>query len=225
MPSREPDRRRAGEAAADRFGGGQRRDHAVPGPPQPARSDRLRDSRGSAKRVDEPAECRLDLDLDDEPGRCDSAEARAGAGVEPDDRENVDRRRPAHGPAESTKTPWPPTIRPARCCPSGRCTRVLLVTQGNLFLQKALEVNPLVELTTTKQLPANYAGGVVHVFHRLVPEKLPPGNSLVVDPRAVATSGRSAGDSKIRSSRSRTPIRHSCSTCDWITSCFPRPGS
>jgi len=68
--------------------------------------------------------------------------------------------------------------------PKREIQRVLLVSPGNLFLQKAMEANPLVELKTTKELPPSYEAGVVHVFHRLVPEKLPPGPSFVVDPRA-----------------------------------------
>jgi len=55
--------------------------------------------------------------------------------------------------------------------------------QGNLFLQKVLEANPLVKLTVGKELPADPAGaGTVQVFHRAVPAKIPPGPVLVVDP-------------------------------------------
>jgi hypothetical protein len=53
---------------------------------------------------------------------------------------------------------------------------------GNLFLQKVLEANPLVRLTTSKKLPDGYPAGAVKVFHREVPATLPPGNVLVVDP-------------------------------------------
>lgn len=53
---------------------------------------------------------------------------------------------------------------------------------GNLFLQKVLEANPLVRLTTSKQLPKEFAAGSVTVFHRETPAKLPPGPVLVVDP-------------------------------------------
>lgn len=54
--------------------------------------------------------------------------------------------------------------------------------QGNLFLQKVLEANPLVRLTTSKELPKTFASGSVTVFHRETPAKLPPGAVLVVDP-------------------------------------------
>jgi hypothetical protein len=53
---------------------------------------------------------------------------------------------------------------------------------GNLFLQKVLEANPLVRLTTSKEMPKLFADGAVKVFHREVPAKLPPGPVLVVDP-------------------------------------------
>jgi hypothetical protein len=55
---------------------------------------------------------------------------------------------------------------------------------GNLFLQKVLEANPLVRLTTSRQMPKEFAAGVVSVFHREVPVKLPPGQVLVVDPES-----------------------------------------
>lgn len=66
--------------------------------------------------------------------------------------------------------------------PQRTAQRVLLVSPGNLFLQKALEANPLVKLKTTKTLPEKYEAGVVHVFHRLVPTIMPTGPSLVIDP-------------------------------------------
>ncbi len=53
--------------------------------------------------------------------------------------------------------------------------------QGNLFLQKVLEANPLVRLTTSRELPKQFATNVT-VFHRETPAKLPPGAVLVVDP-------------------------------------------
>jgi hypothetical protein len=54
--------------------------------------------------------------------------------------------------------------------------------QGNLFLQKVLEANPLTRLTTSKDLPKEFAAGTVTVFHRETPVKLPAGSVLVVDP-------------------------------------------
>lgn len=59
---------------------------------------------------------------------------------------------------------------------------VLLVTEGNFFLQKVFEANPLVELQTLKELPEAWPTDTLIVLHRLVPEVLPPGDLLVIDP-------------------------------------------
>jgi hypothetical protein len=59
---------------------------------------------------------------------------------------------------------------------------VYLVTDGNLFLEKVFEANPLAKLTVTKELPKDVPGNAVVVFHRKVPEKLPGGNVFVIDP-------------------------------------------
>jgi hypothetical protein len=53
---------------------------------------------------------------------------------------------------------------------------------GNLFLQKVLEANPLVRLTTSKELPKSMPPAAVYVFHREVPAQLPPGQVFVIDP-------------------------------------------
>lgn len=56
---------------------------------------------------------------------------------------------------------------------------------GNLFLQKVLEANSLVQLTTSrKELPKEFAAGAIKVFYKDTPAVLPPGNVLVVDPQA-----------------------------------------
>jgi len=59
---------------------------------------------------------------------------------------------------------------------------VLLVTSGNLFLQKVFEVNPLVKLTVASEAPDKIPAGTVVVFHRITPEKLPAGQVFVIDP-------------------------------------------
>jgi hypothetical protein len=74
-----------------------------------------------------------------------------------------------------------------------------LVTPGNLFLEKVFEAIPLVDLDVVKvtkeaiegaratQKQANGATGpAVRVFHRKLPEVLPAGNVLVIEPE---TSG------------------------------------
>jgi hypothetical protein len=60
---------------------------------------------------------------------------------------------------------------------------VLLVSEpGNLFVAKVLEANPLVQLGIRRKLPETTPAGTVMVYHRQVPNPLPPGNVLVIDP-------------------------------------------
>ncbi len=61
---------------------------------------------------------------------------------------------------------------------------VTLVTEGNLFLEKVFEANPLVDLTTAKATPSPLKPGIT-VFHKGVPAKLPPGPVLVIEPTAA----------------------------------------
>jgi hypothetical protein len=61
---------------------------------------------------------------------------------------------------------------------------VALVTEGNLFLEKVFEAIPLVELSVARQFPSRQAPlhtGVT-VYHRKVPAVLPPGRVLVIEP-------------------------------------------
>lgn len=59
---------------------------------------------------------------------------------------------------------------------------VTLVTEGNLFLEKVFEANPLVKLTVVKQPPAETTPGSITVFHRQTPQRLPPGLVWAIDP-------------------------------------------
>jgi hypothetical protein len=60
---------------------------------------------------------------------------------------------------------------------------VTLVTKGNLFLEKVFEANAGVKLTVVKAPPkAAPAAGTLTVFHRDLPETLPPGPVLVIQP-------------------------------------------
>jgi hypothetical protein len=60
--------------------------------------------------------------------------------------------------------------------------KVLIVSKGNLFLQKVFQANPLVQVSLTKELPTAYPADHIVVFHGMVPEQLPSGNILVIDP-------------------------------------------
>ncbi len=62
---------------------------------------------------------------------------------------------------------------------------VLLVSEtGNLFVAKVLEANPLVQLSLIRALVADAPAvpGRITVYHRQVPNPLPPGPTLVIDP-------------------------------------------
>ena len=59
---------------------------------------------------------------------------------------------------------------------------VLLVTSGNLFLQKVFEVNPLVKLTVVAEAPSVIPPGTVVVYHRVTPDKIPAGQVFLIDP-------------------------------------------
>ncbi|MFO0943007.1 MAG: VWA domain-containing protein, partial [Pirellulales bacterium] len=62
--------------------------------------------------------------------------------------------------------------------------KVLVVSPGNLFLQKVFQANQLVKLTATKELPTEWPVDTIVVCHKLVPEKLPEGKILIIDPES-----------------------------------------
>jgi hypothetical protein len=60
--------------------------------------------------------------------------------------------------------------------------KVLIVSPGNLFVQKVFEANPLAQVSVTRELPTMWPTDSLIVLHRLIPEQLPPTNLLVLDP-------------------------------------------
>ena len=66
--------------------------------------------------------------------------------------------------------------------PEQKVQNVLIVTEGNLFLRKVFEANPLVNVKTVTEMPETFPKDTLIVFHRLVPKVLPPGDVFVVDP-------------------------------------------
>ena len=141
---------------------------------------------------DEPVECRLELDLNGdvvdvvplklEPdGRWAQVFEKTSADGGRLRRPNQPARR-AGGRQRGLRDPAQARVQP-----------VTLVTDGNLFLEKVFEAIPLVRLSVTKELPQGpVRGGRFTVFHRKVPDALPAGPVLVIDPAIRATSGRSA---------------------------------
>ncbi|MFO0999000.1 MAG: VWA domain-containing protein [Planctomycetaceae bacterium] len=65
--------------------------------------------------------------------------------------------------------------------PARKPQKVLLVTQGNLFLQKVFEANPLVEVTVRKDFPEQWPTDSIIVLHGLLPPTLPSGNVFAID--------------------------------------------
>lgn len=66
--------------------------------------------------------------------------------------------------------------------PDREVRNVLLVTPGNLFLQKVFESNPLVDIKVVRKLPDAWPQNTLIVMHQLVPERIPAGDVLIVDP-------------------------------------------
>jgi von Willebrand factor type A domain/Aerotolerance regulator N-terminal len=67
--------------------------------------------------------------------------------------------------------------------PPREIQEVLIVTPGNLFLQKAFEANPLVRVTVRNEFPEIWPTDGIIVLHRQVPEQLPAGDLFIVDPQ------------------------------------------
>jgi von Willebrand factor type A domain/Aerotolerance regulator N-terminal len=141
----------------------------------------------------EPASCRLELDLDDDPidvvplnlqpGERNTQVFEKTSAAGGHLRAHIDRDDAL--PADNTA--W--AILPRR-----QRQRVVLFTPGNLFLEKVFEAMPLVDLEVKKvedRLPVPAAPGrpasgaltPITVYHRRVPEVLPPGPVLVIEPQ------------------------------------------
>ena len=133
---------------------------------------------------DIPVECRLSIDLNDNPldvvplrlaadgtwthvfEQTLSDGGRLAATLEHDDALPADNRAWALLPARATQP-------------------VLLVApEPDLFLEKAFEASPHVALNVARQAPAVLPPGTIVVYHRQIPARLPPGPVFVIDPAA-----------------------------------------
>ena len=130
---------------------------------------------------DQPVECRFEVELNDEP--IDVVPLKLAAGgkwsqvFEKTSAEggHLIAKLTHHDALAADNTAW--AVLPRR-----EIQPVLLVTSGNLFLQKVFEVNPLVKLTVASEAPETIPAGTLVVFHRTAPEKLPAGQVFVIDP-------------------------------------------
>lgn len=66
--------------------------------------------------------------------------------------------------------------------PAREIQKVLIVTPGNLFLTKVFQANPLVEVTTVKEIPTEWPEDTILVLHQMHPALLPSRNMLIIDP-------------------------------------------
>ena len=61
--------------------------------------------------------------------------------------------------------------------------RILLYGEENFFLWHVLQVQPLTDVRVIDTLPDSIPSDSVLVLHQTVPERLPPGNVLIIDPQ------------------------------------------
>lgn len=131
---------------------------------------------------DQPVECRLEIDLGDDAidvlplklaaeerasrtlEHASAAGGRLVARLKHDDALSVDNQAVALLPPRQTQ-------------------RVLLVSTGSVYLQRVFEAIPAIELRVVSVPPERVPPGIVVVYHRQVPPKLPGGHVLVIDPR------------------------------------------
>lgn len=93
--------------------------------------------------------------------------------------------------------------------PPRKIQNVLVVSPGNLFLQKVFEANQLVKLTVAKELPTQWPADTIVVCHKLVPEKLPAGHLLIIDPESSCdlwTAGASLENPIITQQDDKSPL-------------------
>jgi hypothetical protein len=133
---------------------------------------------------DEPVECRLEIDLDDRPVEVQPLKLEAGGKWS-----HVFEKTSADGGRLVARLDRPdalPADNEARALlPHREFQPVVLVTAGNLFLEKVFEANPLVKLSVVKELTRAAPPGAVVVYHRKVPAKLPAGPVFVIDPEGA----------------------------------------
>ncbi|MEK6257521.1 MAG: VWA domain-containing protein, partial [Planctomycetota bacterium] len=130
---------------------------------------------------DQPVECRFEVELNDEP--IDVVPLKLEAGGKWSQVFEKTSAEGGHLIAKLTHNDALAADNEARAVlPRREIQPVLLVTSGNLFLQKVFEVNPLVKLTVASEAPETIPAGTVVVFHRAAPEKLPAGQVFIIDP-------------------------------------------
>jgi hypothetical protein len=157
---------------------------------------------------DEPAECRLEIDLDETPvdvlplklaagerfsRTIDHASAEGGklvARLKHDDALAADNQATALLPRR--------VVQP-----------VLLVTTGSHYLERVFEAIPAIQLQVVSVPPENVPPGTIIVYHRQTPERLPRGKVLVIDPTASSdawTLGEKLDNPLVGKQQSDSPL-------------------
>jgi len=137
-----------------------------------------------ANASDDPAECRLELDLDDEPIDVVPLQLKPGEHAT-----QVFEKTSADGGLLRARLNRDDALAvdntAVALLPRRNRQRVRLETAGNLFLEKVFEAMPLVDLEVVKD-PARHApasaGLALTVLHRQVPSTLPAGPVLLIEP-------------------------------------------
>ncbi len=94
-------------------------------------------------------------------------------------------------------------------------TRVLLVSEGNLYLEGPLLLNQNIDLTTVAPTAYDPAAETdVTIFDRFAPAVLPEGNFLFIDPQGESSPWESRGDEK---DPIITQVRRSHPLMRWIS--------
>lgn len=147
---------------------------------------------------DAPAECRFEIELEDEildvfplklePGQTWSRVIRKASG---DGGRLVAKLAPARGrdaAAGARTAEYVDALasdnQAYAVLPKRRSQNVILVTAGNLFLRGVFEANPLVNLTVTREAPMVVGPEDLVIYHKRGPEAVPAGNTIVIDPEA-----------------------------------------
>jgi hypothetical protein len=139
-----------------------------------------------ANASDDPASLRLELDLEDEPIDVVPLNLKPGERtVQVFEKTSADGGRlRAHLDRDDD---FPADNSAWAILPRRSSQKVTLVGRGNLFLEKVFEAIPLVDLEVVKvgegqNAPPRSATGSIVVYHRTIPDALPAGEVVVIDP-------------------------------------------
>lgn len=130
---------------------------------------------------DDEISCRLEIELNGEPIEVNPLLLKTG-----DKWQHVFERTSAEGGQLVARLNRPDALmsdNEARALlPKREYQPIILVAENNLFVEKVFEANPLVNLSVVPKMPAKIPPGTIVVFHRTVPQTLPAGSVVVIDP-------------------------------------------